>query len=157
MAPKKKKGKPVRIAHELSRNRRRAIQKALTEHQVEDRAEWDRGSEWSDYRFYRKLVKKGTIRTIELPLLEVTIGDPWSTSVTIIHGKRPGPTITILGGMHGDELTGPSACTHLLSTALLIPKSHSILKHLLEQYVSFRLSTCLATDRNLDISRMVVT
>ena len=121
MAPKKK-AKPVRIAHELSRNRRRAIQKALAEHQVEDRTEWDRASEWSDYRFYRKLVKKGTIRTIELPLLEVTIGDPWSTSVTIIHGKRPGPTITILGGMHGDELTGPSACTHLLSTAFTDPE-----------------------------------
>ena len=114
---RKKKRKPVRIAHELSRTRRKAIEKALEEHQVEDRVEWDRNSEWSDYRFYRKLVKRGTVRTIDLPLLEVTIGDPWSTSVTVIHGKRPGPTITILGGMHGDELTGPSACTHLLSTA----------------------------------------
>ena len=40
MAPKKK-AKPVRIAHELSRNRRRAIQKALAEPQVEDRTEHD--------------------------------------------------------------------------------------------------------------------
>ena len=90
MAPKKKR-KPVRIAHELSRNRRRAIQKALAEHQVEDRAEWDRASEWSDYRFYRKLVKKGTIRTIELPLLEVSIGDPSKSPKTkglIPNGSR---------------------------------------------------------------------
>ena len=108
---RKKKRKPVRIAHELSRTRRKAIEKALEEHQVEDRVEWDRNSEWSDYRFYRKLVKRGTIRTIDLPLLEVTIGDPWSTSVTVIHGKRPGPTITILGGMHGDELDR-SFCLH---------------------------------------------
>ena len=119
---RKTKRKPVRIAHELSRTRRKAIEKALQEHQIEDRVEWDRNSDWSDYRFYRKLIKKGTIRTIELPLLEVSIGDPWSTPVTIIHGKRPGPTITILGGMHGDELTGPSACTHLLSTAFTDPE-----------------------------------
>ena len=119
----KQKRKPVRIARlNSSRTRRKAIEKALQEHQIEDRAEWDRNSDWGDYRFYRKLVKRGTIRTIELPLLEVTIGDPWSTSVTIIHGKRPGPTITILGGMHGDELTGPSACTHLLSTAFTDPE-----------------------------------
>ena len=114
--------KPVRIAHELSRTRRKAIEKALAEHQIEDRTEWDRNADWSDYRFYRKLVKRGTIRTIDLPLLEVSIGDPWSTSVTVIHGRRPGPTITILGGMHGDELTGPSACTHLLSTAFTDPE-----------------------------------
>ena len=119
---RKTKRKPVRIAHELSRTRRKAIEKALAEHQIEDRTEWDRNADWSDFRFYRKLVKRGTIRTIDLPLLEVSIGDPWSTSVTVIHGRRPGPTITILGGMHGDELTGPSACTHLLSTAFTDPE-----------------------------------
>ena len=49
--------------------------------------------------------------------MEVDLGDPWPIPVTVIHGERPGPTITILGGIHGDELTGPSACTHLLSNA----------------------------------------
>ena len=48
---------------------------------------------------------------------KLALGDPWATPVTIIHGSRPGPTITILGGMHGDELTGPSACTHLLGNS----------------------------------------
>ena len=42
---RKKKRKPVRIAHELSRTRRKAIEKALAEHQVEDRTEWDRSSD----------------------------------------------------------------------------------------------------------------
>ena len=63
---RKKKRKPVRIAHEISRRRRKTIEKALAEHQIEDRSEWDRNSDWGDYRFYRRLVKRGTIRTIEL-------------------------------------------------------------------------------------------
>ena len=117
MARKSNKLKRVRIAHELSKRRRKVIEKALAEHKSEDRTEWDRNSEWVDYKFYRKTIKRGTIRTIDLPLLEVSLGDPWATPVTIIHGSRPGPTITILGGMHGDELTGPSACTHLLGNS----------------------------------------
>jgi len=94
-----------------------AIQEALAAHQTEDRPEWDRGAEWSNIRLFRKIVKPGTIRTIPVPLLEVDLGDPWPIPVTVIHGVRPGPTITVLGGIHGDELTGASACTHLLSNA----------------------------------------
>ena len=107
----------VRVAHELPKRRRIAIKEALDAHQTEDRPEWDRSAEWGNIRLYRKIIKPGTIRTISLPLLEVDLGDPWPIPVTIIHGERPGPTITILGGIHGDELTGPSACTHLLSNA----------------------------------------
>tara|TARA_B100000900_G_scaffold88258_2_gene71819 strand:+ start:34304 stop:35629 length:1326 start_codon:yes stop_codon:yes gene_type:complete len=107
----------VRVAHELPKRRRIAIKEALEAHQTEDRPEWDRGAEWGNIRLYRKIIKPGTIRTISVPLLEVDLGDPWPIPVTVIHGERPGPTITILGGIHGDELTGPSACTHLLSNA----------------------------------------
>jgi hypothetical protein len=74
-------------------------------------------SEWGDIRFFRKRIKPGTLRTVHLPLLNVNLGDQWPVPVTVIHGSRPGPCITILGGIHGDELTGPSACTHLLSNA----------------------------------------
>ena len=107
----------VRVAHELPKRRRIAIKEALEAHQTEDRPEWDRGADWGNIRLYRKIIKPGTIRTISVPLLEVDLGDPWPIPVTVIHGERPGPTITILGGIHGDELTGPSACTHLLSNA----------------------------------------
>ena len=118
MGGKKRAGKAkVRVAHELPKRRRIAIKEALEAHQTEDRPEWDRGAEWGNIRLYRKIIKPGTIRTISVPLLEVDLGDPWPIPVTVIHGERPGPTITILGGIHGDELTGPSACTHLLSNA----------------------------------------
>jgi hypothetical protein len=114
---KKVKKTKVRVAHELPKRRKMAIQEALAAHQTEDRPEWDRGAEWSNIRLFRKIVKPGTIRTIPVPLLEVDLGDPWPIPVTVIHGIRPGPTITVLGGIHGDELTGASACTHLLSNA----------------------------------------
>ena len=118
MAGKKRKAKAkIRVAHELPRRRRNAIQEAMAAHKSEDRPEWDRSAKWSNTRFYRKIIKPGTMRTVYLPLLETDLGDSWPIPVTILHGKRPGPTITILGGVHGDELTGPSTCTHLLSNA----------------------------------------
>ena len=118
MAGKKRKAKAkIRVAHELPRRRRNAIQEAMAAHKPEDRPEWDRGAKWSNTRFYRKIIKPGTMRTVHMPLLETDLGDSWPIPVTILHGSRPGPTITILGGVHGDELTGPSPCTHLLSNA----------------------------------------
>ena len=114
---KKVKKTKVRVAVEMPKSRRMAIEEAMASHQPEDHPEWDRGAEWGDVRFYRKRIKPGTLRTIHLPLLEVELGDSWPIPITILHGVRPGPTVTILGAIHGDELTGASACTHLLSHA----------------------------------------
>ena len=114
---KKKTVRKVRVAHELPKRRRMAIDEAMKEHKTEDRPEWDRNSDWGDIRFNRKRIQPGTLRTVHLPLLNVSLGDAWPIPVTIIHGSRPGPCITVIGGIHGDELTGPSACTHLLSNA----------------------------------------
>lgn len=116
MAAKKPKAKKkIRVAHELPRKRKNAIQEAMAAHKLEDRPEWDRTAKWTSARFYRKIIKPGTMKTVHLPLLETDLGDSWPIPVTILHGIRPGPVITILGGVHGDELTGPSTCTHLLS------------------------------------------
>ena len=114
MAGKKRR---VRVAHELSLPRRAKIKYALEEHESEARPEWDRGVKWGDIRLFRKRIKPGTMRTIHVPLLDVELGDSWPIPVTVIHGVRPGPLVTILGGLHGDELTGASACTNLLSNA----------------------------------------
>lgn len=119
MAGKKRRQK-VRVAHELPKGRKKEIKKALESH-AEERSEWDRANDWSDIRVERKLIRRGDQRTIELPLLNQNLGDSWPIPVTIIHGVRPGPRVAILGGMHGDELTGPSACTNLLSTSFTDP------------------------------------
>tara|TARA_B100000989_G_scaffold51417_1_gene34205 strand:- start:264 stop:1556 length:1293 start_codon:yes stop_codon:yes gene_type:complete len=118
MGGKKRK---VRVAHELPKDRRLAIKKALEEHESEGRPEWDRSSDWKEFRFMRKRVKKGHMRTISMPLLDVDMGDSWPIPVTILHGIRPGPIVTIIGGTHGNELTGPSACTNLLSSKFTGP------------------------------------
>ena len=97
---------------------RREDVKAAMKGQSKEKPQWDRINGSKPYRFDRKTVKPGTLRTIKLKLLDVTIGDPWPTSVCILHGKRPGPVVTITGAIHGDELTGPSACAHLLSEQL---------------------------------------
>jgi predicted deacylase len=99
-----------------------AIKKALREHESEDRPDWDRSSDWGVARFLRKRIKPGEMRTIMLPLLNVDMGDSWPIPVTVFHGARPGPVVTIIGGTHGDELTGPSACTNLLSSIFTGPE-----------------------------------
>ena len=119
MAGKKRR---VRVAHELPKTRRMAIKKALQEHESEDRPDWDRSSDWGVARFLRKRIKPGEMRTIMLPLLNVDMGDSWPIPVTVFHGARPGPVVAIIGGTHGDELTGPSACTNLLSSIFTGPE-----------------------------------
>ena len=119
MAGKKRR---IRVANELPKTRRIAIKKALDEHESEARPEWDRTSKWGDVRFLRKRIKPGEMRTIQMPLLEVDMGDSWPIPVTIFHGVRPGPVVTIIGATHGDELTGPSACTNLLSSIFTEPE-----------------------------------
>ena len=98
----------MRLAHELPKRRKIAIQEALAAHQTENRPDWDRTADWANIKMFRKTIKTGTIRTVLMPLLEVDLGDPWPIPITVIHGVRPGPTITV-GGIHGDELTGASA------------------------------------------------
>ena len=45
---KKKTVRKVRVAHELPKRRRTAIDEAMKAHQTEDRPEWDRSSTWGD-------------------------------------------------------------------------------------------------------------
>ncbi|MBB70595.1 MAG: hypothetical protein CMB28_05775 [Euryarchaeota archaeon] len=118
MAGKKRR---VRVANELPKTRRMAIKKALDEHESEGRPDWDRLSDWKDIRFLRKRIKTGEMRTVHMPLLDVDMGDPWPIPIIVFHGVRPGPVVTIIGASHGDELTGPSACTNLLSAKFTEP------------------------------------
>ena len=85
---KKVKKTKVRLAHELPKRRKIAIQEALAAHQTEDRPEWDRSANWGNIKLFRKTIKPGSIRTISLPLLEVDLGDPWPIPVTVLHGVR---------------------------------------------------------------------
>ncbi len=119
--PGQKKRRVIKTAHEIPKRRKRAIEEALAAHEPSNNPDWDRGAEWGPLRFMRKRIMPGTFRTVYVPLLNVSMGDQWPIPVTVFHGNRPGPTINVLGAVHGDELTGPSACTHLLSTKFTEP------------------------------------
>jgi predicted deacylase len=107
-----KRSKTLKVSNQIPLKRRREIKRALDAHEP-SRPEWDRLSGTKQHRFFGKRIKPGTIRQIEFPLLDVKLGDSWPTSVTIIHGHRPGPTITITGGVHGDEMVGQVAASLL--------------------------------------------
>jgi len=122
----KRKPKPiakrkVRLAHELPSKRRRAIKEAMEDHKAEHKDEWDRSSGVKTHVIMRKRIKPGTMRSFTIPLLDTNLGDSWNIPITVINGSRPGPTVTISAGIHGDELTGPSACSHLLSNTMTDP------------------------------------
>ena len=61
---KKKTVRKVRVAHELPKRRRMAIDEAMKAHQTEDRPEWDRGSDWGDVRFFRKRINDDLLSDI---------------------------------------------------------------------------------------------
>ena len=147
----------VRTAHELPKRRRRAIEEAMAAHEPEDHPEWDRTAEWDDIRFMRKRIQMGTMRTVHMPLLPVSMGDTWPIPVTVLHGARPGPTINILGAIHGDELTGPSACTHCSRPASPSRGRRSTRRSLQEPFVSSLWSTSLVFVRNPATYRTGVT
>ena len=51
--------------------------------------------------------------------MDVEIGESWPIPITVIHGSRPGPVVTLIGALHGNELVGPLALTYLQSHAIL--------------------------------------
>ena len=107
-----KRTKTLKVSNQIPKKRRREIERALDAHEP-GRPEWDRLSGAKQHRFFRKRIKPGFIRQIEFPLLDVKLGDAWPTPVTVIHGRRPGPTITITGGVHGNEMVGQLSLIHI--------------------------------------------
>ena len=65
------------------------------------------------------MTKPGVVRTIPFDLIDTEIGESWSIPITVVHGTRPGPTVTLLGAVHGNELVGPQALTFLQSSQIL--------------------------------------
>ena len=109
---KKRRFAPIKIANQIPMKRRKEIEKALGE-VGESPSKWSRKEGTKNHVFMRKRIKPGTIRHMEYELLDVEIGESWPVPISIIHGSRPGPVVTLLGSIHGDELVGPLALTYL--------------------------------------------
>ncbi len=115
---KRRRHEPIKVSNQISTRRRKEIERALEEPSSTPKS-WSRANGWKSHRIGRKLVKPGTIRQIEYDLMDVEIGESWPIPITVIHGSRPGPVVTLIGALHGNELVGPLALTYLQSHAIL--------------------------------------
>lgn len=119
---KRRRFAPIKIANQIPMRRRKEIEKALGE-VGESPTKWSRKDGTKTHIFLRKRIKPGTIRHIEYDLLDVEIGESWPVPVSVVHGSRPGPVVTLLGAIHGDELVGPLALTYLCGSNFMGPDS----------------------------------
>ena len=110
--PKRRRSKPLKVSNQIPAGRREEIEKALEGNQGTP-ARWSRKDGPKYHRFLRKRISPGTIRQLEYDLIDVEIGESWPIPITVIHGARPGPVVTLLGAIHGNELVGPLALTYL--------------------------------------------
>ncbi len=109
---KKRRFGPLKVSNQIPKSRRLEIEKSL-EGSNKKTNKWTREGGVSNHNFLRKRIKPGTVRNLQFNLLDIDIGESWPINVTVVHGVRPGPVITLLGAVHGDELVGPLALTYL--------------------------------------------
>ena len=109
---KRRRFTPLKVANQIPKRRRKEIEKAL-EGSSGTPKKWSRQNGPKNHTFLRKRIPPGSIRRLEFDLLSVDIGESWPVPITVVHGARPGPTITLLGAVHGNELVGPLALTYL--------------------------------------------
>ena len=62
-------------------------------------------------------VARGEKRAQRLDVCELAGGDMLRLPALVVRGARPGPTIAVLGGVHGDEYEGPYAVRQLYGAA----------------------------------------
>lgn len=115
---KRRRSQPLKVANQIPQSRRKEIEKALEDSSGTPKR-WSRKDGPKYHRFLRKRINPGTVRQIEFDLLEVDIGESWPIPITVVHGARPGPVVTILGALHGNELVGPLALTYLCGPNIL--------------------------------------
>ena len=60
----------------------------------------------TDFHIANQSIAPGERRQFDLPGAQLYTHTPLNTSVEVIHGKRPGPTLLICSAIHGDELNG---------------------------------------------------
>ncbi|MBV2358647.1 succinylglutamate desuccinylase/aspartoacylase family protein [Thalassococcus sp. CAU 1522] len=62
----------------------------------------------------RAEIAPGNRRTVDLPVSVLSDHTPVTMSVHVVHGRRPGPTVFVSGGVHGDEVIGVEIVRRLL-------------------------------------------
>ena len=115
---KRRRSQPLKVANQIPQRRRKEIEQAREDTRSTPKR-WSRKDGPKFHRFLRKRIGPGTVRQIEFDLLDVDIGESWPIPITVVHGARPGPVVTVLGALHGNELVGPLALTYLCGPSFL--------------------------------------
>jgi predicted deacylase len=76
---------------------------------------------WGELELLGERVAPGEIRELSLPAGETFSGDPMPIPLTVVRGTRPGPTLCVTAGVHGDELNGVEVVQRLVEA--LKPKA----------------------------------
>ncbi len=69
------------------------------------------------FRIGENRIEAGTRRTVDLPVSVLSDHTPVTMSAHVIHGSRPGPTMFLTAGIHGDEVIGVEIVRRLLAVA----------------------------------------
>lgn len=68
----------------------------------------------TDFILGQETVAQGTRRTVPLPVSHLSDQTPVAMAVHVVHGTRPGPTVFLSGGIHGNELVGAEIIRRVL-------------------------------------------
>ena len=88
----------------------------------------------SDFHLGGEVIKGGQTHLVRLPVATVATGATVQLDVHVIHGRKEGPTLVVMGALHGDEINGTEVCRRLLrsksfrylhGTLLIIPVVNS--------------------------------
>ncbi len=66
------------------------------------------------YPFGDEMVEAGTRHTTSLKFGSDPLGQSSDIPVLILHGANPGPTLSVIAALHGDELNGTGIIHHLI-------------------------------------------
>lgn len=68
----------------------------------------------ADFELGDEFVKRGKAATIELPISRLSTHAEVNLPVRVLHGSKPGPTLFVSAGVHGDEIIGVEIIRRLL-------------------------------------------
>ena len=69
---------------------------------------------WAAIRFGGRQIAPGQAAELRLEVSEFYTAEPLAVPVTVLRGRRPGPTLFLTGAVHGDELNGVAIIRDLL-------------------------------------------
>lgn len=72
-------------------------------------------------------IPPGSRANLSIPIAKLPIHTPVMLSVSVYRGSKPGPTVLLMGGIHGDELTGVEVVRRLIAEEQLDPEAGTII------------------------------